>query len=88
VTEDFADEALFISIAVFSITATIDGVGWVRAVGLVVAAISLLRVVLTLFGVAALDALAPISFLIVIVILSVRILMGLSQRMPASTPYS
>src|SRR5205823_915600 len=79
VIEDFADEALFISIAVFSVAAAIDEVGWVRAVGLVVAAISLLRVVLTLFGVAALDALAPIAFLILIVILSVRILMGLSK---------
>src|SRR2546421_7307810 len=88
VIEDFADEALFISIAVFSVAAAIDEAGWVRTVGLVVAAISLLRVVLTLFGVAALDALAPISFLILIVILSVRILMGLSKRMPTSTPYS
>jgi len=88
VIEDFADEALFISIAVFSVAAAIDEVGWVRAVGLVVAVISLLRVLLTLFGEAALDALAPIAFLILIVILSVRILMGLSQRMPTSTPYS
>src|SRR2546423_7454894 len=57
VIEDLADEALFISIAVFSVAATIDEVGWVRVAGLVVAAIALLRVALTLFGVAALDAL-------------------------------
>ena len=88
VIEDLADEALFISIAVFSAAATTAEVGWVRAVGLVVAAISLLRVGLTLFGVAALDALAPIAFLILIVILSVRILMGLSKPMPKSTAYS
>src|SRR6267154_3257731 len=30
VIEDFADEALFISVAVFSVAATIDEVGWVR----------------------------------------------------------
>ena len=88
VIEDLADEALFISIAVFSAAATTAEVGWVRAVGLVVAAISLLRVGLTLFGVAALDALAPTAFLILIVILSVRILMGLRKPMPKSTAYS
>src|SRR6266702_8175244 len=88
VIEDLADEALFISIAVFSVAATVAEVGWVRAVGLVVAAISLLRVVLTAFGVAALDALAPIAFLILILILSVRVLMGLSKPMPTSTAYS
>ena len=53
-----------------------------------VAAISLLRVVLTLVGVAALDALAPIAFLLLIVILSVRILMGLSKPMPTSAVHS
>ena len=88
VIEDLADEALFISIAVFSVAATIDEIGWVRVAGLLVAAISLMRVVLTAFGVAALDALAPIAFLILLLILSVRILMGLSKPMPTSTTYS
>jgi len=88
VIEDLADQALFISIAVFSAAATVAEVGWVRAVGLVVAAISLLRVVLTLVGVAALDALAPIAFLVLIVILSVRMLMGLSKPMPTSAVHS
>src|SRR5438445_8747012 len=88
VIEDLADQALFISIAVFAAAATVAEVGWVRAVGLVVAAISLLRVVLKLFGVGALDALAPIAFLVLIVILSVRILMGLSKPMPTSAVHS
>ena len=88
VIEDLADEALFISIAVFSVAATIDEIGWVRLAGLLVAAISLVRVVLTAFGVAALDALAPIAFLILILILSVRVLMGLSKPVPTSTAYS
>ena len=87
VIEDLADGALFVSIAVFSVAATIDEVGWVRAVGLVVAAISLLRVGLTLFGVAALDALAPIAFLILILIVSVRILRG-RKPAPTRTAYS
>src|SRR5437667_3479340 len=85
VIEDLADEALFISIAVFSVAATVEEVGWVRLVGLMAATISLLRVVLTLFDVAALDALAPITFLILILILSVRIFMGLSKLIPTST---
>src|SRR2546430_1552575 len=88
VIEDLADEALFISIAVFSVAAAVNEVSWVRLAGLVVAAISLLRVVLTLFGVAALDALAPIGFVILILILSVRLLMGLSKPLPTSTAYS
>ena len=88
VIEDLADEALFISIAVFSVAATVEEVGWVRLAGLMAAAISLLRVVLTLFDVAALDALAPITFLILILILSVRVLMGLSRRMPTSTAHT
>jgi hypothetical protein len=88
VIEDLADEALFISIAVFSVAATIDEVGWVRVAALVVAAIALLRVALTLFGVAALDALAPIAFLILVLILSVRMFMGRSKSMPISTAYS
>jgi len=88
VIEDLADEALFISIAVFSVAATIDVIGWVRLAGLLVAAISLVRVVLTAFGLAALDALAPIAFLILILILSVRILMGLSKPIPTSAVHS
>ena len=88
VIEDLADEALVISIAVFSVAATVAEVGWVRAAGLVVAAIALLRVVLTLFSVSALDVLAPVGFLILILILSVRSLMGRSKPMPTSTAYS
>src|SRR2546430_1456918 len=64
------------------------GVILVQQVLRVVTLAFFLAFVLTLFGVAALDALAPIAFLILIVILSVRILMGLSQRMPTSTRYS
>src|SRR5712691_5002216 len=45
VIEDLADEALFISIAVFSVAATLADVGWVRLAGMTAAAISLLRVV-------------------------------------------
>src|SRR5438094_3480487 len=56
VIEDLADEALFVSIAVFSVAATTATAGRVRAVGLVVAAISLLLVGLALFWVSPLVA--------------------------------
>ena len=83
VVEDLADGALFISIAVFSVAATIDQVGWVQAAGWMVAAISLVRVGMTPFGVRALDNLAPIAFLALVLILSVRLLMG--RGTPSST---
>jgi len=83
VLEDLADAALSISIGVFAIAATIDQVGWVRAVGGLVAALSLLRGVMTPLGVRALDVLAPVSFLALVLILSFRLLMGRSA--PTST---
>ena len=83
VLEDLADAALSISIGVFAIAATIDQVGWVRAVGGLVAALSLLRGVMTPLGVRALDVLAPVSFLALVLILSFRLLMGRSG--PTST---
>jgi hypothetical protein len=78
VVEDVADGALFISIAVFVVAATVDQVWWVRAAGWLVAALALLRVVMTLFDVRALDVLAPTALLALVLILSVRLLMGRS----------
>jgi len=83
VVEDVADGALFVSIAVFSVAATMGQAAWVRSAGFVVAAVSLLRVVLTPFGVRALDVLAPTAFLALVLILSIRLLMGRST--PTST---
>ena len=76
VIEDVADGALFVSIAVFSVAATMGQAAWVRAAGFVVAAVSLLRVVMTAVGVHALDVLAPTGFLALVLILSIRLLMG------------
>jgi hypothetical protein len=81
VIEDLADAALSVSIAVFSVAATIDQVGWVQAAGLVVAALSLVRVVMMPFNVRALDAVGPIAFLALVLILSVRLLMGRATHM-------
>jgi hypothetical protein len=82
VVEDVADGALSISIALFSVAATIDQVGSVRVAGWLVAALSLLRVVMAPLGVGALDVLAPIAFLVLVLILSIRLLIG--RGMPSS----
>jgi hypothetical protein len=76
VVEDVADAALVVSIAVFSVAATMTEVAWVRAAGFVVAAVSLLHLVTTSLGVRALDVLAPTAFLALVLILSIRLLMG------------
>ena len=76
VVEDLADGALSISIAVFSVAATIDQVGWVRADGWLVAALALLRVGMTPLGIRAFDIVAPSAFLVLVLILSIRLLLG------------
>ena len=84
VVEDLADAALFASIAVFSIAATIDQVAWVQVAGLVVAALSVIRAAASPFAVTALDVLAPLAFLVLILILSVRLLIGTRSPIPAA----
>jgi hypothetical protein len=81
VIEDVADMALSIAIGVFSVAATIAQVGWVQAAGWLVATLSFVRVVMTPGGVRALDALAPIAFLVLVLILSVRLLLRRSTPM-------
>jgi hypothetical protein len=80
VVEDVADAALAVSIAIFSVAATIDQVRWVQLAGWLVAGLALLGVAITPFGVRALDALAPIAFLALMLILSVRLLTGRSTQ--------
>ena len=84
VVEDLADAALFASIAVFSIAATIDQVAWVQVAGLVVAALSVIRAAASPFAITALDVLAPLAFLVLILILSVRLLIGTKSPRPTA----
>ena len=76
VIEDVADEVLFVGVGVFSFAATIGEVRWVRAAGIVVAALSLGRVLMTPFGIGVLEVVAPLAFLALILLLSVRCLLG------------
>ena len=84
VVEDLADAALFASIAVFSVAATIDQVAWVQVAGLVVAALSVIRAAASPFAITALDVLAPLAFIALILILSVRLLLGKPSRRPTA----
>ena len=82
VVEDLADAALFVSTAVFSVAATSDQVAWVQVAGLVVAALSVIRAAASPFAITALDLLAPLAFLALILMLSVRLLMGTVSPRP------
>ncbi len=84
VVEDLADAALFASVAVFSVAATIDQVAWVQVAGLLVAALSVIRAAASPFAVTALDVLAPLAFLVLILILSVRLLIGTASPRPTA----
>jgi hypothetical protein len=72
--EDLGDVALFATIAFFSLCAALAERFWMRVAGVLVAAVTLVRAVGSPLGVTALDAVAPIAFLVFILTLSVRIL--------------
>ena len=72
--EDLADAALFAAIAGFALVAAVAEPSWVRIIGLVAVALTLVRAVASPLGVTALDAVAPLAFLVFVLVLSVRIL--------------
>ena len=74
--EDLADAALFASIAVFAFVAALAEPSWMRIIGLVAAALTLVRTFASPLGVTALDAAAPLAFLAFVLVLSVRILLA------------
>ena len=69
---DLADDALFASIALFSIVVTPTDWTWLRRLGVLVGTVALVRAVAGLFGVTALDGTAPIAFLAFVVALSAQ----------------
>jgi hypothetical protein len=70
---DLADVALFVTIAFFALVAGLTGPMWVRLAGLAVAAVALVRAFASPLGVTVLDAVAPIAFLLFVLVLSVRL---------------
>ena len=88
VAEDLADAGLFASVAVFSVAATIDQVAWVQVTGLVVAALAVIRAAASPFAITALDVVAPLAFIALILILSVRLLIGKPSPRPTAAAHS
>jgi hypothetical protein len=76
VVEDLADAALFVAIAIVSAAAGLAAGSRVRLLCYAVAALALARAVASTLGVAALDVWAPIAFLALVVVLSVRMLVS------------
>jgi hypothetical protein len=65
---------LFAAIAFFSLVAALAEPVWVRALGLLVAALTLVRAFASPMGVTVLDAVAPIAFIVYVLVLSTRII--------------
>jgi hypothetical protein len=76
VAEDVADAALFVTIAIFALASTLGETSWVRGLGWLAAAIAVVRVAASPFGIAALDAVAPLAFVALVLVLSIRLLLG------------
>jgi hypothetical protein len=74
--EDLADSALFASIAAFVLAASSAETSWVRALTALVALASVARAVASPLGLTALDTAAPLAFIGVVVLLSIRMLAG------------
>ena len=74
--EDLSDAALFASIAFFSFATALNNSSWVRIAGLIVAALTLLRAFASPLGVSVLDAVAPITFVAYVLVLSGRLIVG------------
>ena len=72
--EDLADVALFISIALFVVAATLTEPAWLRVTGYVVAAACAIRAVASVFGVTALDQIAPLVFVAFVLVWSIKLL--------------
>ena len=77
---DLSDAALFIAIALFSGLAALAQPTWVRIVGFVVAAVTLVRAFASPMGATMLDAAAPMLFLVFVGVLSVRMLVLADAR--------
>jgi len=74
VVEDLADAAFFLSIALFIIAATLSEPAWLRIAGYVIAAGCAIRAVASPLGVTALDQIAPLAFVALVLVMSVKFL--------------
>jgi hypothetical protein len=74
--EDVADAFLFVSLSLFVLAATLDRPRWITAIGWTSAALMLVHAGLSLFGESALQAIAPLSFVVFFLVLTIWLLVG------------
>jgi hypothetical protein len=72
--EDLADSALFLSVALFVVAATLTQPTWLRVASYLVAAACLIRAVASPFGISTLDQIAPLTFVALVLVLSIKLL--------------
>jgi len=72
--EDVADAVLFVALALFVVAVARGQVRWLVAVGWASAGLMLVHAAVSLFGVSALEAVAPLSFVMFLLLLSIRML--------------
>lgn len=74
--EDIADAALFIAVALFAAVATLREPLWLRLVGYAVAAVCVVRALASPLHADVLDQVAPLAFVGLVLVLSVRLVLG------------
>ena len=81
---DLTDVVLFTAIALFSLELARDAtIGWLKGAALAVAALSVVRAVLGVAEVTALDIVAPLAFLALVLAVSIGVLRGRLNRAAA-----
>ena len=73
--EDLADAALFVAIALFLDAASRGEIYWLRWIAVAAAAICLMRAIVSPLEIKYLDAIAPLAFILVVLLLSARLLL-------------
>lgn len=72
---DLTDAVLFVVVGLFALELLRDTeIGWLKTLSLVVAGLSLVRAVLGLLGISILDAVAPLAFVVLILVVSIECL--------------
>lgn len=74
--EDVGDAILFVALSLFVLAVSRDQPRWITAVGWASATSMLVHTVLSLVGESALQAIAPVSLVVFLLALSIRLLVG------------
>jgi len=74
--EDVADAFLFVALSVFVLAVVRERPRWITAVGWASATLMLVHAALSLFGVSTLQAIAPLSLVVFLLVLGIRLLVG------------